>query len=374
VNEEDFNTVKEEIRKNLSSCLSLTLTSGNIRTRRGLQHFSFLKFSDKKLQKIYDLIFSQALQAEGKCPGSGIRFLQLVSGTSSGTLSSIPKNREDVISILRSLNLDTKNLNILEEVVRICNSTSKIAIKKSSSQKSYVELTEGYSFDLKPLLSLGSYSLDNPKVLCVDGYIESVSEVHHLLTSLVETKSPCLLFCRGMTDEVTHTLKVNIDRKTVLTYPYVVPYDLDNVNTLVDIAVVSNTDVVSSTKGDLISSSGIEDLGRVDSCTASGGLMTFKSQESASRVRNHVSNLKKSLEEKPESAEFISRRIRSLSSSCIDISIPDDMNFYSSSQQLDEGIRVISSIMNNLYDPETISRNHFISFQEMIKNTSLCLL
>lgn len=369
-----LNDVKEVLRKNVDANLSLTSSGSDLKTRRGLQHFTYIKFEDRNSQKIYDFIMSHALQAEKKCPGSGLLFVKKISGCVIKADDSLPRTKEDVVKILRKSGMNTRLLKILETSLDYCSSNSKITIKKSSSSSHHVEMTEGYTFQVKPLLKSGYLSLSSPRICCIDGFVENVSEIHMLLTELSEKKEPCILFLRGASDDVVHTLKVNFDRKTVTAIPFVVPYDLDNVNTIVDIAVVAGTDVISSTKGNLISSVALKDLGRVDSCIISGGELRISSATSRSRVHEHLKSLKEQAQERSDIVELLSKRIRSLTASCIDIHLPDDINFYSSSQQLDEGIRIISSVINNTYDPYSVAESTLKSFEEAFKNTNLCLL
>ena len=105
---------------------------------------------------------------------------------------------------------------------------------------------------MKKLLKDDNLFLRDARIACIDGYVESVSELHLLLEELSEAKVPCFLFVRGMSEDVLHTIKTNNDRKTLMVFPYIVPFDLDSVNTIVDIAVSAGTDVLSNLKSDKI--------------------------------------------------------------------------------------------------------------------------
>jgi hypothetical protein len=155
-----------------------------------------------------------------------------------------------------------------------------------------------------------------------------------------------------MSEDVLHTIKVNNDRKTLVLYPYFVPYDIDNVNTLVDIAVTSNTDVVSTTKGDLISTIGLQSLGKVStSILSSDNVILTPTKDAKDRLNLHIANLKRTIVDRPELEETLSHRLKSLSSHNLYVCLPDDINYYSDRQQIDEGIRVIMSIIKNAYCP-----------------------
>jgi hypothetical protein len=171
-----------------------------------------------------------------------------------------------------------------------------------------------------------------------------------------------------MSDDVLHTIKVNFDRKTVLVYPYCIPFDPENVNTIVDIAVVSGTDVISSTKGQLISSLDPKSLGTIESCTLSSSVISIKNRSTKKRVQDQVLNLKRLLDDRQELEDILTKRIKSLSSSCIDINIPDDINFPSTSSRLDEGIRVIRAILENKFFPEEVAQKYVDAYVALMQD------
>lgn len=364
--EEDFLADKQFIKKNLDVCLSLD-DSG--RTRRGLQHMSVLKMKSKKAQAFFQTLMSHAYKAESTCPGSGMIFLSLALKNNRKFTNSYVKTRQDLYDALKNLDISSIAYDMLMSALDLCTTSSKLTIKKSTNNKAYIEATDGYSFNVNALLKIQPVDLQKTYTVCIDGYVESVSEIHHLLTFASEAKLPCLIFSRGMSEDVLHTLKVNMDRKTLLAYPYAVPFDLENVNTIVDLAVVSGTDVVSSLKGELISSTDVNKLGRVDNCILTASSIRLRCDATRKRVEEHVNFIKKTIEERKDVEEILSKRLKSLSASCIDICIPDDMNFYSTSQQLDEGIRVIITSLKMSYDPQRVAKEMHETYLRTVENT-----
>ena len=371
--EEIVKDLKDILKKNLEVMSSLVQEGNSSRLRRGLQHFTFLKFTDRH-KPLFDSIMSHAIQAEKLCPGSGLLFLKKFCGVSETTGQKRPRNKSDLRRILQDLSLDSSVRSLLITSLDFCSSNTKLSVKKSLSGKTFVEITEGYIFEVKPLLSQRVEDLKNARICCIDGYIENVSEIHRLLTDLSDKKESCVILCRGMSNDVLHTLKVNLDRRTVIVYPYIVPFDTENVNTLVDVATVSGTDVTSSLKGDLLSTIDLSRTGLVENCLLSGNSLRILNRKTKENVRRHVSHLRQLVLDRPELEEILSKRMRSLNSSCIEIAIPDDIKYYSVSQQLDFSIRIISSIMSNTYDPEGSANIVYESFSKFIDNTELHLL
>jgi chaperonin GroEL (HSP60 family) len=366
-------SLKKDIRDNLHVSVSLDCTSSDAKTKRQIQHFSSLKFKEKDKQSLYETVLTHALKSELSCPGSGIEFLKLFSGTKTNTSNRKILTKSEVRNLLVSSDYKKKIKDIMIYLLDVCEENTRVSIKKSSNEHTSVEESYGYVFRPNSLLLVKSFLLEKTKIACVDGYIESVSEIHHLLTALSESKTPAVLFCRGMSNDVLHTIKVNNDRKTIILYPFVVPFDVDNVNMLVDIAVATETDVVSSTKGDLISSFKVESLGNANQIVLSSDCVTIRNSLTT-RVKNHLENLKKTIEERRELEEILSKRIRSLTSSCIEISLPDDINFYHDSQQLDEAIRMLMSCIRNTFSPIETAEFYYQNFEKLINDSAIVSL
>lgn len=367
-NEEVYRQIISDIKGHLSSGDLLTEISSSVRVKRGLQKLLDKKYRDSHAQVIYESILMHALESERTCPDSGLEFLRLICGLPCLEERKI-RSFSDVEELFKRKGFSSRIRNILTQVVDNSTLTTNISIKKSSNCKTYVDINPGYSFILKPLLKGETCVLQKPKVICIDGYVESVSEIHHILSYFSENPSPALIFTRGMNEDVLHTIKVNNDRGTLNIHPFVVPFDLDNVNTIVDIAVVAGTDITSSLKGDLISSIDMKNIGGFDSCAVIGGNLKVKSIVNSKRIQDHIKNLKESILARPDVEDILSKRLKSLSANCIDIAIPDDINYYSDSQQLDEGIRSLTAIFNNTYDPVVTAQFYFDKFHSTFKDT-----
>lgn len=369
--ENKLEILKRVVRDNLEVRTSLIVTNDYPRLKKTLQHLMEVKFKDESLRPLFDLLLRYSLQAEEHCPGSGVVLLERFSRVDKEYMNLDKRRmyRKDVEAALLRLSYSKRITKILLSLLENSSQDTKITVKKSSNSKTYLEVTEGHSFNLKKLLKGSPVILTDTRISCIDGYIESASEVHKLLTELSETKESCILFCRGMSEDVLHTIKVNNDRKTLNLHPYVAPYDIDNVNTLVDIAVTSNTDVVSTTKGDLISSVGLQSLGKVvTSILSSDNVILTPMKSTKNSLERHISSLRKTIVERPELEETLSDRLKSLSSHNLYVCLPDDINYYSDRQQIDEGIRVIMSIIKNSYGPVDTAEHFFKSLETRLSD------
>jgi hypothetical protein len=306
------------------------------------------------------------LEAEKSCAGAGSDLLLLVAGRSPSEVRP-SYDREGLLDVIsQDCRLTKRERQLLETACDMSTTSGRISIKRSRDTQCFIEKTEGYAFEVTPLTP-GSRELPSPTVVCIDGFVEEVSEIHHLLQGLSETRRPCVVFLRGMSDDVLNTIRVNNDRGSISLYPVRVPYELDSVNTLVDIAVVAGTDVVSSLKGDLISSIRVEDLVGVDSVSLHPGRVVLKNRSTKGNVEIHVREMKKKIEERPEVESVLAKRLRSLSSSHVDIYLPGDMCFEASSGRLDRAIRHLNSHLSGGAPRTTVARSFYDTFHSTLR-------
>lgn len=206
----------------------------------------------------------------------------------------------------------------------------------------------GYTFDQAPAWPV-NVRLERPRVVCIDGFIESVSELHHLLEAAAETKEPVLLFVRGMSDDVKHTLRVNYDRGSLRVVPIVVRFDFEGINTINDISIVAGSTLVSSNKGDLISNVRLNDAARIDEAVIHATKVAIINACSHRAVATHVAFLRKKREEEKidDVATLLDARIKSLSPNHVVIRLIDDKDFIASSQAIDYALRAVRSLVDH---------------------------
>jgi chaperonin GroEL (HSP60 family) len=254
------------------------------------------------------------------------------------------------------------------EALCIAGLNGKVVLTKQQTQQDsdILELNDGSFFpEVISIFKLKNSKYLNPRIACIDGYIESVSEIHHLLEEASRLKENIFLFVRGISDEVVHTLKVNYDRGTLTVLPFIVKYDLDGVNLLNDIAIVTGGDVISSLKGQLISSVKLSTCHRVDYINVSDAGVLIEKLETRNKVNEHVHFLQKKLLELNEdtSKEFIAKRIKNLGSNRVTISLKLDHNATKKSFMIDRALRAtkvaathgVVEINNKLYPLATFN-------------------
>ena len=235
---------------------------------------------------------------------------------------------------------------IFLEAIALSGFGGKIAIEKSTSVTS-VELVSGYTF--KHISQVKSPSrLVSPKVLCIDGYAESVHEMNSFLEESAATKEQVVLFIRGAADDVLNTINVNNKRGAFSIHPIIVEYDVEGINALNDIATVCGCDLLSTHKGDTFAQLSVNAAPRIESIVIDRGSVNVKNQQTNRNVSMHVAKLMRKRDESNHDVYLLlDKRIRSLTPRHVVIRLEDDRNFVKETQAIDYALRAYRSLIDH---------------------------
>lgn len=299
----------------------------------------------KEEKTIFDIVSTFIIKAESASPKSSKIFFEKLLNKNIEKKNSRSLSLDDVPKLLKSY-AQKDNLQIVQEAINLSGLKGKIVFSKSKNDQTVLELSKSFVFEnLCPSFHTGKLDMSDPKIICIDGYIESVSEIHHILEKASSIKEPIVAFVRGLSEEVNHTLKVNFDRKTLIFVPVVVPFDIDGANLLNDIMVIAKGDVVSTLKGNLISSLDPSAFPRVDSITFVERVTSISNKSSFGRVDRHIRFLQEKIlnAENDATIEAIKKRIQRLGSNQVTLHIPENASYTKNLSAIDSSIRAIKS-------------------------------
>ena len=310
------------------------------------------KFKNELKASIHKVLMDYCFYAERLSPGGFKKTLMNVTSLSKGVdiidsnIQVFHPNINDLETVINNSIKEQSMSKLVIEAIRLAGFGGKISIEKSVNSLTSIELIEGYVFKHNQS-NLKSIKLIKPKVICIDGYIESVSEINMLFEGVVETKQQLLLISRGMHDDVINTIKVNRDRGTMMIYPIIIDFDLDGINTISDISTIVNNNPVSCHFGELISSIKVSDAFEIDEAMIVGNSLTLKNSKTRSNVNIHIRNLvKKRQSSNIDIESLITTRIKSLMCNNVIVRLPDDANYTLKSLAIDQTIRSIKSMMD----------------------------
>ncbi|ALU21002.1 molecular chaperone GroEL [Corynebacterium pseudotuberculosis] len=144
-----------------------------------------------------------------------------------------------------------------------------VTVEESQSIESYLDVTEGVSFDkgyLSPYFITDTDSqraeLDDPYILLVRNKISSLPDFLPLLEKTVEANKPVLIIAEDVEGEPLQTLVVNSIRKTLRAVAVKSPYFGERRKAFMDdLAVVTNATVVDPEVGINLNEAGVEVFG-----------------------------------------------------------------------------------------------------------------
>lgn len=334
--------VKESFKKALHKVKEFVSNDG-----LDIQNVLNMKVFDACDQATLSMVIDYVIKSEAIAPGAPEIFLDSFFVNKKQDPTPVHFNRLILQELLSTYSKeDVKEL--VYEALELAGLHGKIVISHQSSNSSIdlVELENGSFFSgVNASISLKSSKFLNPRVICIDGFLESVSEIHRILEDAASSKEIVFIFVRGISDEVNHTLKVNYDRGTLSVIPMVVKYDLDGANLLVDIATVSNNDVVSSLKGQLISAIDIFSFQRVESIDISPVGVSIQNQSSRQKVDRHIFNIQNKINSSNNDIEkeILAKRIQNLGTNRVLIRLTDDHKRKKKSFDIDRCLRAVKS-------------------------------
>jgi hypothetical protein len=300
------------------------------------------------------LIESSAIDSERKAPGSGRIFLNLVTAllaedirnsligfdqesthdtkidltrkslkfSSSGLCS-----KKDFDTFINN-NLSDQGRRIIEEGLSSYSLGDQVFVKKSLIRETCIKRIEGYNFDNiipnKFFLRTGEWSRSNVNVVIVDGIIESIGEIHHLLEKAATNQEPYLIVCTGILPEPLSTIQNNFNRKTIDVIVAQIKSDEFSIQSIVDLGTVCLCDPISALKGDTISQATTRGIVKVEKVLATDMGINIINSASRTAVDKLLDDVLKRTQENPDVAYLFQNRVKSLSSSKVEIFIGRD--------------------------------------------------
>ena len=240
--------------------------------------------------------------------------------------------------------------NIVTWIIENSSPDREIDIQSSYVQDIEIVLKEDIFFDLE----YDSDFLGNKKDLIlkdyrfalIDGYIESIGEIHHLLHYAANSKEPHVIFCFGMSDEVKNVIIENNSRGITQIMPVSMSFSEETINILNDIAIVHNCDVISSLKGQTISQEMRKTLKVGKEIIFNRKGFSVKPIASSQDLKTHIRYLEKRVNEAEidTNTDVIKKRIRNIKSKMMTIYVNKDLaNSNLFNRSLDYGLRMLKN-------------------------------
>ena len=258
-------------------------------------------------------------------------------------------------SILVAVGYDQILADVVWEAVSLTGLEGKVYIENGKQDNYLIEQKLGYTFKVNPynffLKNNDIWEADKCKVILIDGVLEDVSEIDHILTKSYETKIPLLFLAQGFSEEVVATLKANQERGHFECIPLRVMPDLESINIISDMAKACNTTPVTSLKGDRLCFLNYDDIPIVDKIRCNRSQVTIQQRSSHNAVAAQIRYLVEKRQSEPveDIVNLIDKRLRSLVSNSVVVHLPNmpANNLDDVRVKLDNGLRAVKTILNH---------------------------
>lgn len=238
--------------------------------------------------------------------------------------------KNNINLFLKSLKAN-ENKNITKILLDNFTKEYSIDLEKNYSDEIIIKKENGYSFNQLKYdhdLYKRKKTITNFIPFLIDGYIEKISEIHHVLEKSAENKQNFVIFCFGMSQEVKHVIKINNNAGKTFVYPVSLEICEENLNILNDIAVLLNRNVLSSNLGQTISQFIKQELENVfcKKIELYNDNVTIYSENSIQNINEHKTFLIKKInkEKVEENKKYLIKRSKRLNSKKAKIYLPKD--------------------------------------------------
>lgn len=182
-------------------------------------------------------------------------------------------------------------------------------------------------YDADFLGSKNKHIIKNFRYIIIDGMIESIGEIYHVLYKAAESKEPYVIFCFGISNEVKDVIIQNNAKGITEIMPVCFKVNEDSINILNDLSVLLDTDIVTAKLGQTISQEVRKELpiGRNISFDRSGFVLTPNISES--KVNDHRKFLENRINNShnEKNKDLLVRRARRMASKTLTLFVPEQI-------------------------------------------------
>ncbi len=300
---------------------------------------------------IIPMIESTAIDCEKSSPGSGRIFLNLalrylpVSLRNGMILNEDDPTFDILKRKLESLslgfctesefnnyidtNLKSTSNKIIKNTLDIYSLGDHIEVKKSMLRETGIQRKTGFNFEnvlFHPtFLKNGKWTRSQPKIVLFEGIIENISEIHHILEVSNKDKLSCLVLCLGIKPEVYDIVIHNFMRETIDVVIGTIKNDEFNIQALVDLGTVCNSQPITALTGETISQRVARGLDTIDHIEITKSTMIINNEGAKKSTDALFRDVMNRSQENPDLAYLFNKRIKTLSSSkiIVDIGLDD---------------------------------------------------
>ena len=250
------------------------------------------------------------------------------------------------------INFDKTTSSLVLESLKASGMSGKITFEHSNIPKPIIESNTSYIFEIEPdpnLLLQADFTLSKKdvSVLCIEGFIEKVSEIDVILSSLAERKGNAVIVCLGYSPEVVSTIIANNRRGTFNVMLCKPSQEEEAINDIFDLSAASGSCFYGFQTGTISTSFSIDHLDNInEEVVISENKISIKSSISRNSANLRAEKIREQLGESDLKDDYLKRRITSLTSSQVKINLPNktSQEKFSQIEKIDTALRCANAI------------------------------
>lgn len=331
---------------------------------------------DKVESSIKNLILKEFNKCESMYPYLGDYFLESFYKNKHRKPKSEEKyNKSHEKKLLNSLRNDSIK-NFSEWLIKNISLERSLNIESYKGKEILIEKVDdflfNFDFDFEFYKNNSGLQVKDYFFIIIDGYIESVGEIHHLMFNANKNKRPYVIFCHGMSDEVKYNIVKNNKEGRTQILPVSIDFNENTLNILNDLAVVHDASVVSSKLGQTISQEIRKELPVGKKISFYREKIIIKSVASDKKIYEHRKFLKKRIDEALVKTDVnvdpIKNRLKNFNVKSANIYIPDELTRdKDANRELDYFLRVVSNFSKKMCVINTDFRKNYFVPSDFIK-------
>ena len=286
--------------------------------------------------------------------GSCKKSLEMKFKRELAQISTRPRMK-DIHSVLMPLVNDAQAIEIFDVATELAGCDGQITVKNDVKKiDTIIEMSDTFSFnfglDSNFTRNAGSLNreIKDPRVIVIDGIFEKAHEIERFLFHSSQHNESLVIVARAFSEEVTTTIAYNNKRGVAYVFPIVVPFDMYGANALKDIATITGGDVVSSLKGELISSIQINDHPIIKKIIAKPNNLLLKEDKNLYNIKKSLKILgkKRGSQKNDIVNSILDKRIKTLLPRHVEITM--GKRLLDESRMLDQHVRKSIAIFNEM--------------------------
>lgn len=202
--------------------------------------FSQTKAKDSQELFYRNVVLNSIISSEISSPYSSIAFLEMLSGKTTNLKAKTRAEKSDLHQLLRKNLGSGITYQIVKNILESGGMNSDVSFdvsKKPEGFKVFIENTYEIKGNLPEVFNAALNASNDMSMVIIDGIIEKVSEIHHLLETAASSNRGLLIVAKKFYPDVANTLSENYKNGKLSVIPFETSFKEEELDKLEKVGV-----------------------------------------------------------------------------------------------------------------------------------------